>query len=121
MATKSYNEAKKEAEKATLKTGIKKDYKGLTYNKEIGLTLSKKECAENGFEYPAYIARGRYDNGEYISIKQSSACNNFANGYYIIIANSGSKEETTETLYKVKKTFKPAYIKSCEVYMGCIH
>jgi hypothetical protein len=120
-STKNYADAKKFAQTCSKQLHFKLDFRGLSPNKETALTMTKKECKENSFEYPAYVARGRYDNGEYISIESSDAFKGFAKNYYIVIANSGNKEEVDKTLLKVKATYKTAYMKQSEVYMGCMH
>jgi hypothetical protein len=121
LSTKSYTEAKKVAEKAAKQLNIQTDYRDLLVNKKIGLTMSEKDCTDNGFDFPAYIARGKDDDGEYISIEYSNAFGGFANGYYIVVVSSGEKETTAATLKKVKKWYKTAYIKQSEVYIGCMH
>ena len=32
-----------------------------------GLSFSSKQCEENGWDYPCYISRGRYDDGEFVT------------------------------------------------------
>jgi hypothetical protein len=120
-STTSYEDAKKTAQEAARKYFIKLNLRNLTPVKGIGLTMPVSECEENGFEYPSYVARGRYDDGEYISIEYSNAFSGFAENYYIVIAASGSVKEVKNTLIKVKKTYKTAYLKKAKVYVGCIH
>jgi hypothetical protein len=84
------------------------------------LTTPKIDVIE-GEEYPQYYSRGRYDNGEYISIEYSNAFTGFAKGYYIVVAYSGENIEAKKTLKKVKPFFKSAYIKQTDVYIGCMH
>jgi hypothetical protein len=120
-STKNYNEAKKFAEKASKKLSLKLDLRELTPNKQEGLTFSQFECEDNGWEYPCYIFRGRYDDGEYISIEYSNGLNNFTEGIYIVIAASGDNTITQPSLKKIKKVYKNAYVKQVKVNMGCIH
>jgi hypothetical protein len=121
LSTKSYAEAKRIAEEASKKTNIKKDFRGLKPNKQTGLTMSRAACDSNGWEYPAYVARGRYDDGEFLSIEHSDAFKGFAKGYFIVVASCGNATENNATLKKVKRFYKTAYIKKSEVYMGCMH
>ena len=121
LSTKSYAEAKTFAETASKQTSIKLDLRSLSPIKKEGLTMPKKDCEENGFEYPSYVARGRSDNGEYISIEYSNAYTEFAKGYYIVVASSGDKKKCNSTLLKVKKIYKTAYLKESLVYVGCMH
>jgi hypothetical protein len=120
-STRSYEDAKRTAQEAARKFSIKLNLRNLTPVKGIGLTMTVSQCDENGFEYPSYVARGRYDDGQYISIEYSNAFSGFAENYYIVIAASGSVKEVKNTLIKLKKTYKTAYIKQAKVYIGCIH
>jgi hypothetical protein len=121
LSTKSYAEAKKMATAAALKLSIKTDLRGLKPNKESGLTFSKQQCKEDGWEFPAYVSRGRMDGGEYISIEYSDAFKGFEKGYYIVITSSGDAADVNKSLAKVKKIYNTAYAKQADVYMGCMH
>jgi hypothetical protein len=120
LSTKNYAEAKKVAILAAKKAGLTTDFRGLVPNKKIGLTTPKDDVAE-GEIYPQYYSRGRFDNGEYLSIEYSNAFDGFAKGYYIVVAYSGDKKDAAKTLKKVKPFYKTAYIKQAEVYIGCMH
>jgi hypothetical protein len=120
-STKNYAEAKAVAVKAAKILYQKLDLRDLKPNKKTGLTFSDATC-ENEGGYPCYIARGRYDDGDYISIEWSNAINGFAKGYYVVIAGSSpSTAEALGFLKKVKKSFKDAYLKKAAVYIGCMH
>jgi hypothetical protein len=121
LSTKSYAAAKKVAEEARKKFKMKVDYRDLLPNKKIGLSMSEADCEAESFDYPAYISRGRYDDGEYISIEYSNAFDSFAKGYYMVIVASGDASACKATLRKVKPVYKTAYIKQTEVYIGCMH
>jgi hypothetical protein len=121
LSTKNYTEAKKMAIEAVGKLKIKLDLRGLKPNKESGLTFTPKKCKEDGWEFPAYISRGRYDAGEYVSIEYSDSFKGFARGYYIVTTASGEADAVKATLTKVKKIYKNAYSKETDVYMGCMH
>jgi hypothetical protein len=121
LSTKSYAAAKKVAEQAGKKYKIKIDYRDLLPNKKIGLTLSREDCEGQGWDYPAYYSRGRETEGEYLSIEYSNAFEGFTKGYYIVIVAHGDKADCNKTLLKVKPTYKTAYIKQTEVYVGCMH
>lgn len=120
QSTKNYKKAKAEAVKASLQLKQKLDLRALTPNSNAGLTYSEKEC-ENEGGYPCYIARGRYDDGEYVSIEWSNAFTGFAKGYYIVVVCSGNKTDANIILSKAKKIFKDAYCKQANVYVGCMH
>jgi hypothetical protein len=119
-STKNYKQAKLTATKAASQLHQKLDLRGLKPDKQTGLTFSESDC-ENEGGYPCYIARGRFDDGDYISIEWSNAINGFAKGYYVVIAGAGSKEETNAILKKAKNFFKTAYVKKAKVYIGCMH
>ncbi len=121
LSTKKYSEALKIAKEAAAKLHSKLVLNGLTPNEQEGLTMSKNECESNGWDYPCYVARGRWDDGEYISIEYSNAINGFAKGYYVVITATGEKSITGAALLKAKKFYKTAYNKQAKVYMGCMH
>ena len=120
QSTKEYKKAKAEAIKASQLLKQKLDLRALTPNGKAGLTYSEKAC-ENEGGYPCYIARGRYNDGDYVSIEWSNAFTGFAKGYYIVVVCSGNKTETNLILSKAKKIFKDAYSKQTNVYVGCMH
>lgn len=125
-STKSYVAAKKVALEAAKKLEIKLDLRELVPHKKNGLTFTKKKIeSENSgleiFGYPIYIARGRFDDGEYVSIEWSNAYENFSKGYYIVILASGDDSVTKTALTKAKKVYKDAFVKISNVYVGCMH
>jgi len=119
QSTKDFAAAKLTAAKAAKQLGEKLDLRGLQPNKKSGLTNSKKDCEMDG--YPCYYSRGRYDDGDYVSIEWSNAFEKFAKGYYIVIVCSGDKTSVTANLQKTKKIFKDAYYKQDSIYLGCMH
>ena len=118
-STTSYKEAKSFSEKISKTLGIRIDYRGLNFNKSEFLSFSKEECTENGWSFPCSQARGRYDDGQYISIEHTNWYEEFSNGYYIVVVASG--KNVTKSLAKVKKHYSDAYVKKAKVYMGCMH
>ena len=119
-STKDYTAAKQTAQDAAKKLALKLDLRDLKPHKKNGLTYSKADC-ENEGGYPCYISRGRYDDGDYVSIEWSNAFDGFAKGYYIVILASGNKQDINPTLTKAKKFYKDAYTKQTSVYIGCMH
>ena len=117
-STTSYKEAKKYSENISKKLNIKIDFRGLSFHKKDFLSFSKEVCSEFG-EVSCYLGRGRYDDGEYISIEHTNYYDEFTNGYYIVVVATG--EDVSKSLKRVKKNISDAYVKSVEVYMGCIH
>jgi hypothetical protein len=122
QSTKNYPQALATAKTAAAKLKLKLDLRGLKPAQKIGLTFSKKECDEY-YGYPCYIARGRYDDGVYVSIEYSNQYEGFKEGYYIVVVASGGEGSTlvAGTLKKAKTVFADAYMKKSQVYVGCIH
>ena len=116
-STTSYDEAEAFSKQMAKKLSIKLDLRGLVFNKKSFLTFSKTECQD--FGYPYYLGRGRYDDGEYISIEHSSFYDEFKDGYYIVVVASG--DSILSSLKKVKKIVPDAYVKKEKIYMGCVH
>jgi hypothetical protein len=115
-STKSYDEAKKVAQKLSEELNISLNLRDLKPHETHYLTFSKKECERYG--YPCYVPRGRYDDGEYLSIEHTDYYDGFTKGYYIVMVASGTK--LGKSLKKVRTKVKDAYIKKNKVYMGCM-
>ena len=122
-STADYEAALQTARSAATQLQLKLDLRDLKKNKESGLSFSKKICEEEWEEYPCYVARGRWDDGEYISIEYSDAYNGFRKGYYIVIIAGDEKGDAAvkTILQKAKKYYKDAYSKTTKVYIGCMH
>jgi len=123
LSTKNYESAKKFAEKASKELGIKLDLRDLSPNEEIGLTFPRSICEEQLGSFPCYTARGRWDDGKYISIEYSDVYCNFTPGYYMVVAASDQKKSQLlkPTLLEIRKIYEDAYIRYDKVYMGCVH
>ena len=126
---KNYRTALAVAQKASKELNIKMDLRELSpvTDTALGLSLPYISCKSMYEDIVppdtcCYIARGRSDDGEYISIEYSSAYDGFARGYYIVIVSSGMKAENgmKKLLNRVKTKFKDAYIKSSWVYVCCL-
>lgn len=120
---KDYAAALKKANDASKKLKLKLDLRNLQANKEIGLSHPEKICEDDFGFFPCYIARGRYDDGSYISIEYSDAYIEFEKGYYIVVVSSYSSGNVNNKsmLAKTQKIYKDAYLKASKVYTGCIH
>ncbi|MCB9673219.1 MAG: hypothetical protein H6736_11625 [Alphaproteobacteria bacterium] len=123
---KDYATALAKAASLADSTGIRLDLRGVGYDPATkasfgGLTLAPEGCRDNGFEYPCYVPRGRWDGGTYLSVEHTSSIEGFTQGLYVVIAASGTREEVTEPLAVVKKAVPDAYVKSARVYIGCMH
>lgn len=117
-STKSYKEAKAFVKKMSKELNIEIDYRGLSHHKTNFLTFDKKTCED--FGYPCYIGRGRAEReGEYLSIEHSNIYQEMRDGYYVVVAATGT--DVSKSLSKVKKVVKDAYVKKLEIYLGCMH
>jgi hypothetical protein len=72
--------------------GVYKKGKGLVYTEECGCGIIHD-----------YIPRGRFDDGNFVSIEQTDSYKEFTNGYFIVVAGSGDRKNLTPLLKKVKK------------------
>ena len=124
-STKDYQSALRSAQKAAKALDIKLDLRGLikTNDSLVGLSLPSDTCMKYSEDSVCYIARGRWDDGTYISIEYSNAYEAFAKGYYIVVVGSADNKnaELKSTLKKVKIKYRSAYIKTSKVYMCCMH
>ena len=106
------------AKKASKHLGI--EFKTKNNFPSEGLGLDNKDSCDCG-EIHGYLPRGRFDDGEYLTIEYTDYFPNFTNGYYIVVAASGPKDSLTATLIKAQKFYKTAYIKTDSVFVGCMH
>ncbi|MFN9113711.1 MAG: hypothetical protein ACK5XN_26890 [Bacteroidota bacterium] len=117
-----YASALQQAQKVAKGAGLKLDLRGLRPVPKVGLSFDDTLCVNEWGEAPCYVARGRYDNGSYISIEYSDAYAGFRPGYYIVVAHSGEAGKTpAAVLSGVRRIVPSAYIKSSKVYMCCMH
>lgn len=131
QSTPEYETAIQTAKSASKDLNIKLDLRGLVrdQNTRIGLSLPADTCLkyteeeEGSRDSSCYMARGRWDDGIYISVEYSNAYQGFSKGFYIVVVGSSDKKDATlvETLTKVKTKYSDAYIKSSKVYMCCMH
>jgi hypothetical protein len=119
----SFDEAKRVAEEAASRIGLQLNLRGVSQHVGTGLTFSKDECESGEFEYPCYVARGRYDDGVYVSVEWSGAYSSFAQNQYVVVAASGAPgaAEVRNTLETARRGYPDAYVKTTKVYMGCMH
>ena len=122
-STTHYNEAREIAIAAAEVLDIPLKIDDTRPHDSTGLTHSKEICEREWFSYPCYAARGRGDDSVFVSIEYSSAYYGFAEGLYIVILASGSRDdEYLQPLLKRARGYIPdAYIKTTEVYLGCMH
>ena len=123
-STSDYAEAKRVAEEAARRLEIPLNLRGLVHDAEHGLTWPKEVCAKGPlFPFPCYMARGRFDEGVYLSVELSDAYATFRPGLFIVIAASGvpGSSELAATLESARHEYPDAYLKQEKVYQGCIH
>ncbi len=118
-----YPAALKQAKKVAAATGYTLDLRGLKPAKGTGLSFADSVCSEEFGGAPCYVARGRYDDGVYVSIEYSSAYEGFRPGYYIVVAASANVGNTmvAPALAEVRRSVPSAYVKKSKVYMCCMH
>jgi hypothetical protein len=120
---KDYPKALQVAKQAAPKLKLKLDLRGLKPHRQTGLSNTKTACEDDFGFYPCYLTRGYYPDGAYLSIEHSDAFPEFRKGYYIVVAAAYDKgnPELKSLLQKARIHFRDAYLKSSEVYTGCIH
>lgn len=123
---KEYAAAMDKAIKLSLASKIRIDTRGVGFDPAHldahgGLSLSPESCEGQGWGYPCYVARGRWDTGTYISVEHTSAIEGFTPGLYVVIVATGEAKDLKSVLTTVKATVPDAYLKSAPVYMGCMH
>jgi len=122
-STANYHEALDMATQASKRLRQPMKLRDLSPTSQGGLSFPKAVCEENGWDAPCYVARGRYDDGAYVSIEPTSGYPEFKPILYIVIVVSGPKGGalTKNTKRKARKIFHDAYARVAGVYMGCIH
>ncbi len=124
-STKNYSAALETAKTAarTLKKPLQ--LQGYRPNPESGLSLPRKDCEADGYDYPCYMARGNgaAENSDYISIEYSDAYEGFTPGYYIVVAGIGAPGSTAVAAItaQAKRSYPDAYRKRTRVWFGCMH
>jgi len=112
-STNSFADAKEAAAMAASRLNLKLDLRDLSESKRTGLTFARSVCDENGFSYPCYVARGRHDDGVYVSVEHSNAYRGFTKGLYIVVVASGRPEDSAvrEALEQARAVYADAYSK----------
>lgn len=118
QSTTSYSAAMNTARKASEELGYELNYRGYVFDFKAGL----RDTATCGCgEIHEYVPRGRYDDGNYVSIEHTNSFTEFTDGYYIVVAGSGKRSTLKPLLAKAQQFYGDAYIKDAEVYLGCLH
>ena len=113
-----YPRAKAVAQESCLRLGVRLDLRGFTEHRQTGLTLAPDRCRATGLgEHPCYFARGKYDDGAYVSIEYSSAYPELKPGLYLVVAYSGEATEATKRLAPARAVFPDARLETLRIYM----
>jgi hypothetical protein len=122
-STRNIKEAFKLAQAAAKKTGFKFRDNLLQKDSTVGATFPLDTCKAAGFAWPCYVARGRYDDGAYLSVEYSNAYTGFQKGYFIVVAANGYKEneEFKQAVKAIRQHYPKSYVKRSAVYLGCMH
>jgi hypothetical protein len=114
-----YPEALRIAKEASRKLKIPLGLRGLRFDKELGLTHSRASCMANDDTYPCYRPRGRWDDGEYVSVEIG-----FDRAYDVVVASGREGTDRgfkPDILDRARRFFPAAQIKKSKVWFGCIH
>jgi hypothetical protein len=117
---RSFADAVTDARALGRKVGL--EYRAKATQLENGTpTFSRTECEANGWDYPCYVARGRYDDGTYLSVEPSSAYDEMRPGYFVAVAASGTLKEVLQAQRRLGRRDVPSFVRSVTVWTGCIH
>jgi hypothetical protein len=116
---RTYGAALKEAERIARRTGLEHPTEEVELV-DSELSYSRKTCEDGGWDYPCYVARGRYDDGAYLSIEPSGAYDGFRPGYFMVVAASGDKEQIELARHALARGRVKSYARSSRVWMGCM-
>jgi hypothetical protein len=122
-STTDYKEAGRLATEASKRLHLPLKLRDLRPTAKGGLSFPKSVCEENGWDTPCYVARGRYDDGFYVSIEHTSGYPEFKPGLYVVMVASARQgsESIKDVTRLAREIFPDAYSRIAQVYMGCIH
>ena len=122
-AIASYAEARRVAGAAARRFGLKLDLRRARPDGHGGLTFSPADCKANDWEHPCYVARGRDDDGAYVSVDEAGRFFDAEEQGYLVILGSGPKDDpsTRAVAEKARPLFPSAEIRTDDVWQGCIH
>jgi hypothetical protein len=122
-STPSYAEARALAASAAERMAIKLDLRELLPDRNVGLTFSEEACTNEFGEFPCYVARGRWDDGVYLSVEHSSSYEGLEEGLYIVVLASGSPRDRSigAALRRARSLYPDVMVRTAPVYLGCIH
>jgi hypothetical protein len=121
--TDDYGAAYTMALEVATRLDLRLDLRELIYDVTHGLTWSPEQCDEETWEYPCYIARGRFDDGVYVSVEPADVYDYGMSGQYVVIAASGDQHEEgfRTALNHAQRLYPEATVHTVPVFMGCVH
>ena len=122
-STASYADARTLAAEAAERLAIRLDLRNLAPDLTMGLTFPEDDCRNEFGEFPCYVARGRWDDGVYLSVEHSSSYEGFEEGQYLVVLASGSPRDRVvgAALRRAKGSFPETTVKTAPIYVGCLH
>lgn len=120
-STTSFRAAKAAAIQAAERLGVRLDLRGLAESQKIGLTFPKVVCDANGYSYPCYVSRSRYDDGLYVSVEYSNVYEGLTRGLYLVILASGGVDELQPALALGRRSYPDAHVQTTKVYVEWVH
>jgi hypothetical protein len=122
-AVASFAAARRLAGTAARRLGLKLDLRGARPDADEGLTFSRRTCEANKWSFPCYVARGRFDDGAYVSIDVAGRFFEAEDQGYLVILGSGPKNDPSVRVVaeKARALFPAAEVRTDDVYEGCIH
>lgn len=122
-AIASYAEARRVAGAAARGLGLKVDLRRARPDGHGGLIFSAADCKANDWDYPCYVARGRYDDGAYVSIDEAARFFDDEEEGYLVILASGPKGDplAQAVAKKALALFPAAELRTDAVSEACIH
>ncbi len=117
---RSFRAGSAHAQRLAERTGL--EYRSQTTLTEHGSpTYSRDVCADNGWTYPCYVPRGRWDDGVYVSVEPTDGYRGMQPGYFIVVVASGLEEEIVEARQVLAGHRISTFVKGAPIWMGCIH
>jgi hypothetical protein len=125
-ATADYRDAHKVAITAAQRLSVKLNLRDLSPYERGGhpeLTWSKESCLEEFGSFPCYVPRGRWNDGEYLSIETSDGYSGFRPGLYLVVLASGPPADPmlAAALRRARVVYPTVTFKTAPIYIGCIH
>jgi hypothetical protein len=122
-AIPSYADARRVASAAARRLGLKLDLRRARSDGHGGLTFSPADCEANDWEHPCYVARGRDDDGVYVSVDEARRFFDAEKQGYLVILASGPKNDPPirAAAERAQALFPSAEVRTDDVWQGCIH